>query len=105
MAMKYGLNGKMRAKAGKGDELASILLEASRLVSRANGIGLYVVSKDANDPDVVHIMEAWDSQEDHDNSLKLDGVGALIARAMPLMEGKPDGTVLAIQGGVGVDSI
>ena len=32
---KYGLHGNLKALAGKGEELSSILLEASRLISRA----------------------------------------------------------------------
>jgi len=41
---------------GKGDELAAILLEASRLVSNAKGIHFYIVSKDMADPDVILVM-------------------------------------------------
>jgi len=66
---KYGLAGKMRAKTGKGNELAAILLRASKLVSDAKGIHLYMVSQDATDSDMICITELWDSKEDHDNSL------------------------------------
>ena len=75
---KYGLHGKLTATAGNGEKLASILLEAAeRLVSTAKGCRLYMVSKDHSDPDAVWITEAWDSKEDHDNSLQVAGVGSL----------------------------
>ncbi len=99
---KYGLSGKMKAKPGKGKELADILVQASKLVSGAKGLHLYIVSVDATDPDIIWIMEAWDSKEDHDNSLKLPGTKELIAQAMPLIEGKPEGTSLEVLGGKGL---
>lgn len=103
MMNKYGLHGKLTATAGKGDKLASILLEAARLVSTAKGCHLYMVSKDYNDPDAVWITEAWDSKEDHDNSLQVAGVKELISQAMPLLHGRPEkGQELEILGGAGV---
>lgn len=46
---KYLLHGKLTAKDGYGEKLTSILLDASKLVSTANGCILYVVSKDTVD--------------------------------------------------------
>ena len=57
MMSKYGLHGKLKAKSGRGDKLASCLLEASRLVSTAKGCQLYVVSVDKGDRDTVWITE------------------------------------------------
>lgn len=45
---KYLLHGKLSAKSGHGDELAEILIQASKLVSTAKGCKLYVVSRDNN---------------------------------------------------------
>lgn len=103
--MKYGMTGTLKAKEGKGDELVSILLEASKLVSASKGIHLYAVCKDTLHADTISVFEVWDSKEDHDNSLKLPAVKALISKAMPLIEGKPDGTVLDVIGGKGIDAI
>lgn len=101
---KYGLHGKLQATEGNGDQLASILLEASRLVSSAKGCHLYLVSKDQNTKDAVWITEVWDSEEDHDNSLKVEGVRELIGQAMPLLVGQPEkGQKLEILGGKGID--
>jgi len=100
---KYGLTGKMKAKPGKGNELAAILLQASKLVSTAKGLHLYIVSVDAADHDMIHVAEVWDSKTDHDNSLQLPGVKELISQAMPIMEGKPEGTILDVLGGKGLE--
>lgn len=101
---KYGLHGKLIAARGKGDALAAILLEASRLVSGAKGCRLYLVSKDARDPDCVWVTEVWDSRADHDESLKAESVRALITQAMPLLEGRPEkGSELEVIGGKGLD--
>lgn len=101
---KYGLHGKLKATAGNGDKLAAILLEASGLVSTAKGCNLYIVSKDKNDKDAVWVTEAWDSKEDHDNSLSVEGVRELISQAMPILDGQPEkGQELEILGGKGID--
>lgn len=86
---KYGLHGKLRATPGKGDELASILSQASALMASANGCYLYMVSIDAQDVDTVWVTEVWESKEDHDNSLGIAGVSELISKAIPILEGKP----------------
>ena len=98
---KYGLHGKLQAKSGKGDELAAILLQASQLVATAKGCHLYLVSKDAQNPDSIWVTEVWDSKADHDDSLQLDGVGALISQAIPLLADKPEkGLELEVLGGL-----
>ncbi len=71
---KYGLHGKLKAKDGNADQLADILIKASALVSTAKGCQLYVVSRDTTDKHAVWVTEIWDSKEDHDNSLKVEGV-------------------------------
>ncbi|MGB3587476.1 MAG: antibiotic biosynthesis monooxygenase [Tunicatimonas sp.] len=101
---KYGLHGKLTATEGNGKKLASILLEASQLVASVQGCHLYLISQDQAHPNDVWITEVWDSQEDHDNSLKDEKVRALITQAMPLLAGKPgSGQVLDVLGGAGID--
>jgi quinol monooxygenase YgiN len=99
----YLLHGKLNAKAGHAEDLANILLEASTLVSTAKGCKIYVVAKDAADLNAVYVTEIWDSKEDHDNSLNVEGVRELISKAMPIFDGKPTrGQELEILGGAGV---
>jgi len=101
---KYLLHGKLTAKEDSSEKLTSILLEASKMVSKAKGCILYVVGKDRNDKNAVWITEIWDSKEDHDNSLKMEGVKELISQAIPIIEGQPQkGQELQILGGKGID--
>ncbi|AIZ64935.1 antibiotic biosynthesis monooxygenase [Hymenobacter sp. DG25B] len=93
----------MKALEGKGEELAAILLEAAQLVSPARGCCIYLVSQDVHNASVVWVTEVWETQEDHDNSLKAPEVRALIGKAMPLLDGPPEkGTTLAVLGGKGL---
>ena len=101
----YFLHGRFSTKAGQAKALANILIEASRLVSTAKGCRLYVIGKDPQNPDSVHVTEIWDSKEDHDNSLQVEGVRELIAKAMPLLDGPPKrGQELVILGGHGINA-
>jgi len=92
------------ATAGNGNQLSTILLEASRLVATAKGCHLYLVSKDNSEPDSVWVTEVWDSKEDHDNSLNVAGVKELIAQALLILNGRPEkGQELEILGGAGIE--
>lgn len=103
MANKYLLHGKLTAQAGNRNELANILLEASKLVSTAKGCKLYAICKDENDTNSVYVTEIWDSKDDHNNSLKVEGVRELIMKAMPILDGQPTkGQELEILGGAGM---
>ena len=101
---KHELHGKLQAAQGQGHQLAEILLKAAALVSTAPGCRLYMVSRDPADPDTVWITEAWDSEADHAQSLKIAGVRELINQAMPILSGPPSGgQKLEVLGGYGVD--
>lgn len=101
---KYGLHGKLRSVPGGSEKLAQILLDASKLVSTAKGCRLYLISKDKTDADSIWVTEVWDSKEDHDNSLNVESVRALISQAMPLIDGRPEkGQELEMLGGKGID--
>lgn len=99
----YLLHGKLTAKTGHTNELANILLEASKLVSTAKGCKVYVIGRDDNDQNSVYVTEIWDSKDDHDNSLKAEGVRELITKVMPILDGQPiKGQELEILGGTGI---
>ncbi|MEO8763858.1 MAG: antibiotic biosynthesis monooxygenase family protein [Ginsengibacter sp.] len=100
---KYGLQGKFKVYEGKRDELISVLLQAAKLVSTAKGCHHYIIYKDTKDEDCVFVSEIWDTKEDHDNSLKIQGCMELISKAMPLIDGKPEGNSLEVIGGKGLD--
>ena len=100
---QYGYVGKLAAKDGKGDELAAILLEAANLMSSTPGCLVYLVSKDAKNPDLIWVTEVWTTKDAHDASLQAEAVRALIARAMPLLDGGPEpGLELDVVGGHGI---
>ncbi len=103
MMNKYGLYGKLQAQAGKGKELGDILLKAAKLMENAKGCILYIVNKEVGDSDGIYIFEVWESKQDHDDSLKVVGLGELIKQALPILEGKPTGgTTLEVLGGKGI---
>jgi quinol monooxygenase YgiN len=81
------MHGAFKAQAGKGDELAAILLEAAAGLRADERCLLYVVSRDLDQPDMVWVTEAWTDREAHDASLRAPGVPEMIARARPLIAG------------------
>ncbi|MFI5937032.1 putative quinol monooxygenase [Actinoplanes sp. NPDC051494] len=99
----YGYVGTMRTTAGNRDKVVSILLSGVEGL-RAAGCHLYLVSVSGTDPDLIHVTEAWDSKEHHDNSLKLPGTRAAIATAMPLLTGEFTSQELTVVGGLGLSS-
>ena len=88
---KYGLYVKLKTTKGNGQKLADILIQASAVVSNCKGFHMYLVSLDKKEEDAVIVTEVWDSKEDHDNSIKMDAVRALIGQAMPIIAESPSG--------------
>jgi quinol monooxygenase YgiN len=86
----YFLQGILVAKSGQRDNLAGILLEASRLMQTAKGCKLYVVGINEEDQDCVYVTEIWESKVDHENSLQVGGVSELIQKAIPLFAKQPE---------------
>jgi quinol monooxygenase YgiN len=94
--------GKMIAQPGQRDALVEFLLEAAKLVGPLPGCELYVIGIVPSEPDTITVMELWRSEADHDASLKLDSVRALIAKAKPLIAGGGDRVRLIPVGGKGL---
>lgn len=100
---KYGLHGMFKAKEGKRDELATILMDASKIVANIKGCLLYIISKDPQNSDTIWITEIWETKGDHDNSLNDPDVRAIISRAIPLLGDTPGkGQELDTLGGFGL---
>ncbi|MDR7221832.1 putative quinol monooxygenase [Aminobacter aminovorans] len=97
----FGLIGKMRAQAGKRDELLAILLGSS---SAMPGCLSYVIAKDPADADAIWISEVWDSSESHKASLQLPEVQAAIKQAMPIIAGFDTSIETEPVGGFGLDA-
>jgi len=100
---KYGLFGKLQSQAGKGNELAEILLNAASLMEDTEGCIVYIVNKSADNPDSIWVMEVWESKEAHDDSFNIPGIRELIAQAVPILaERTQDGLTLEVLGGKGL---
>ncbi len=98
----YGMCGKLVSQPGQRDKFIGILLSAARVVGQLPGCRLYVVNKDLADEVSIWVMEIWDDKNAHDVSLKNEQVRSLIAEAMPLMAGAPEGASLSVVGGHGI---
>lgn len=86
----YGRFGAFVAIDGKGQLLASHLLEAASVLSDNADCLSYVVSRDLESSDKVWVHEIWTSKDAHAASLQDERVRALIERARPLIAGVED---------------
>jgi quinol monooxygenase YgiN len=78
--------GKATAKAGKGAELAQILLAAAAELESDAGCRLYLINRQADSPDVIWVTELWRSQADLDASIERIRGTSGVAEAMALVE-------------------
>jgi quinol monooxygenase YgiN len=85
-----------RTQPGKADELISLLKQASEGMQSHEACRLYVVGQEDHEPDSVRVFEIWDSKAEHSNSLHDPRARDLIARALPLLAGKPEATELTL---------
>ncbi len=80
----YGLIGKMKAVAGKRDDLSAILL---RGLADMPGNLSYIVANDPLEEDALWITEVWTDSKAHEASLALPSVQAAIKEGRPLIAG------------------
>lgn len=95
---------KFTAQAGRGDEVAQLLLRAADSLRDAAGCELYVINRSPSEPDVVWVTELWLSQEALDASLeqlRTEEGRAQVAEVGALLAGPPELTDLEPLGGVG----
>lgn len=100
----YALFGKFSTAPENRDTLIEILIQASKLMEKAEGCQSYIVSKDNNDETATWVLELWTSEEAHDASLSIEGVRELINQAMPLLTDAPMGVSVSPIGGKGLQS-
>jgi quinol monooxygenase YgiN len=62
--------GKAAAREGRGEELAELLLAAAADLDGDPGCELYLVNRQAGEPDVIWVTELWRSQDDLDASIE-----------------------------------
>lgn len=90
MIVNYGFNATLTAKPGLGDRLVDLLLTG--LDEGSPGASaycvVYLVSRSASDPDVVHVTEGWTSEEAHGRFFASEVAKAYVARLAPLVAGE-----------------
>ena len=82
---KFGIYGKLIAREGEREQLATILLEAAAAMQTLEDCELYLVSVAPEDPNSVYVYEVWTSETAHQNSLTLESTQTLIGRARPIL--------------------
>ena len=68
------------------------------MMQHVPGCELYIVNVSASEPDVVWVTEVWRSASDHQASLGLEEIKALIKRTMPLIAGGERIEIIPIAG-------
>jgi quinol monooxygenase YgiN len=90
---------RFTAQIGKGDALADLLMRAAEGLRNLQACRLYLVSRSPAEAETVWVTEVWTDREAHDASLRDERARALIAQALPLLAGPPEGTELRPVGG------
>lgn len=95
--MTYVNAGTLGALPGKRDELVSPLTQSNGRL-RELDCTLYEVGIHDDEPDVVFVVELWESAEAHQASLAQPDVMAAIAEARPLLNGQFGGFRFTVAG-------
>ena len=95
--MTFANVGTLGTKPGQRDQLVEILTRRNPQLA-SSGCLLYEVGVNDEHPDTVFVAELWTSAQAHQASLKLEGVRAAIAEAMPLLTGEMSGDQFTVVG-------
>ncbi|MGW2036281.1 putative quinol monooxygenase [Streptomyces sp. NPDC001811] len=94
MIAKYGFNPTLTARPGMGDRLVDLLLTGLDEGSPGSSehCVVYLVSRSASAPDVVHVIEGWTSEEDHHRIFAGEAAQAIVAQIDGLLATEPQHT-------------
>jgi len=93
----------MTAQPGRGAELAELLLRVADNLRGFAGCEVYVIARDAQDPDSVRVIEVWQDEASAQAALlAAPGDGPKPAEVMALLAGPPQRTDLDVLGGAGL---
>jgi quinol monooxygenase YgiN len=70
---RIGRYAKATAVAGKGDQLADLMLAVAATLEDTPGCELYVINRVPDEPDAIWVTELWSSQEACDAALAAAG--------------------------------
>ncbi len=101
---KFGLFNKLTACEGKRDELAEILLQASKSMEELDDCELYVVSLGNESSDSIYVYEVWVDENAHQASLSQEVFQSLIQKAKPFIAGMDRVSTLSPLGGKGIST-
>lgn len=92
MNVTYGFHATMTARPGLGDRLTDLLLTGLDAGSPGTSehCAVYLVSRSASDPDVVHVTEGWTSEEDHHLIFAGEPAQAIVAQVTGLLAKDPE---------------
>ncbi|WP_460737689.1 putative quinol monooxygenase [Microbacterium neimengense] len=87
--VRYGFSATLTALPGRGDDLVALVLSG---LDEGNPAAteyclVYLVSRSATDPDVVHLIEGWTTEEDHHRLFAGQAAQALVAKFAELLAG------------------
>ena len=86
---QYGFSATMTALPGRGDELVQLALSGLDEGNHASSeyCLVYLVTRSAADPDVIHLTEGWTTEEDHHRLFATEPAQALVAQFSTLLAG------------------
>ncbi|MEV6425409.1 antibiotic biosynthesis monooxygenase [Streptomyces sp. NPDC051662] len=94
MIANYGFSATLTARPGMGDRLVDLLLTGLNEGSpgASEHCVVYLVSRSASDPGVVHVTEGWTSEGDHHRIFAGEVAQAIVAQIDPLLAKEPEYT-------------
>ncbi|KAB8166325.1 antibiotic biosynthesis monooxygenase [Streptomyces sp. 3MP-14] len=94
----------MTAHAGRGEELAALLLRVAEGLRGFPGCRTYVVAREADAPDTVRVFEVWDDEASAQAALRTEPTAEAPGPqdVLALLATPPSRTDLAVLGGVGL---
>ncbi|MCR3753318.1 putative quinol monooxygenase [Lentzea californiensis] len=86
MSVEHGFHATLTARPGKRDEVVEFLLNAPSLTN--DDCVVFLVSRSAGNPDVVHVTEGWTTAEAHSAFFATEEAQALVANLQTLLDGE-----------------
>jgi len=99
---RAGVIGKVTARPGQREELIECVLAAAKLLTRAHGCHMYLVSRSTTDPDEIWITEAWRSKAYHEAWLARPEIQELMEETSELIAATSEPILTIPVGGKGL---